>query len=51
MSNLLFDAWESGNPVEFSSPEEDVRRWRMLGWLTGDGGMWWGSAASWAIRG
>ena len=28
---------ESGNPVSFSSSEEDVHRWRMLGWLTGDG--------------
>ncbi|MCC7076608.1 MAG: hypothetical protein IT198_05730 [Acidimicrobiia bacterium] len=28
---------ESGNPVNFCSPHDDVRRWRMLGWLTGDG--------------
>src|SRR5262249_42960956 len=28
---------ESGNPVSFTSPEEEVRRWRLLGWLTGDG--------------
>jgi ribonucleotide reductase alpha subunit len=28
---------ESGNPVRFSSSEQDVARWRMLGWLTGDG--------------
>ena len=28
---------ESGNSVRFSSSEEDVARWRMLGWLTGDG--------------
>jgi ribonucleotide reductase alpha subunit len=28
---------ESGNPVRFSSSDEDVARWRMLGWLTGDG--------------
>jgi ribonucleoside-diphosphate reductase alpha chain len=28
---------ESGNPVHFSSSEEDVARWRMLGWLSGDG--------------
>jgi ribonucleoside-diphosphate reductase alpha chain len=28
---------ESGNPVRFSSSEEDVARWRMLGWLSGDG--------------
>jgi ribonucleoside-diphosphate reductase alpha chain len=28
---------ESGNPIRFSSNDEDVARWRMLGWLTGDG--------------
>jgi ribonucleotide reductase alpha subunit len=28
---------ESGNAVTFSSPREQVMRWRMLGWLTGDG--------------
>ncbi len=28
---------ESGNAIRFSSTEEDVARWRMLGWLTGDG--------------
>jgi ribonucleoside-diphosphate reductase alpha chain len=28
---------ESGNPIRFSSSDEDVARWRMLGWLTGDG--------------
>jgi ribonucleoside-diphosphate reductase alpha chain len=28
---------ESGNPIAFVSPEAEVRRWRMLGWLTGDG--------------
>ncbi|HSW42990.1 MAG TPA: LAGLIDADG family homing endonuclease, partial [Patescibacteria group bacterium] len=28
---------ESGNPVTFASSAEDTRRWRMLGWLTGDG--------------
>ena len=26
-----------GNPVSFASSPEDVARWRMLGWLTGDG--------------
>jgi ribonucleoside-diphosphate reductase alpha chain len=28
---------ESGNPVRFDSSPEDVRRWQMLGWMTGDG--------------
>jgi ribonucleotide reductase alpha subunit len=28
---------ESGNPVAFTSPAEEVNRWRLLGWLTGDG--------------
>ncbi|MFV2062425.1 MAG: LAGLIDADG family homing endonuclease, partial [Chloroflexota bacterium] len=28
---------QSGNPVSFGSDEADVRRWRMLGWMTGDG--------------
>jgi ribonucleoside-diphosphate reductase alpha chain len=28
---------ESGNPVAFTSSAEDVNRWQMLGWLTGDG--------------
>lgn len=28
---------ESGNPIEFSSPEEEKIRWQMLGWLSGDG--------------
>ncbi len=28
---------ESGNPVAFTSPEPDVKRWQMLGWLSGDG--------------
>jgi len=28
---------ESGNPIRFSSSPEDVARWRMMGWLTGDG--------------
>jgi ribonucleoside-diphosphate reductase alpha chain len=28
---------ESGNPIRFSSSDEDVARWRMMGWLTGDG--------------
>jgi ribonucleoside-diphosphate reductase alpha chain len=28
---------ESGNAVRFSSSDEDVARWRMMGWLTGDG--------------
>ena len=28
---------ESGNPVAFSSPEPDAKRWQMLGWLSGDG--------------
>jgi ribonucleoside-diphosphate reductase alpha chain len=28
---------ESGNAVRFASSEQDVARWRMLGWLTGDG--------------
>ena len=28
---------ESGNPVGFESSDADVRRWQMLGWLTGDG--------------
>ncbi len=28
---------ESGNAIAFSSPQLQVMRWRMLGWLTGDG--------------
>jgi len=28
---------ESGNPVRFESSDAEVRRWQMLGWLTGDG--------------
>jgi len=28
---------ESGNAVNFSSPEPDAKRWQMLGWLSGDG--------------
>src|SRR3970040_1460839 len=28
---------EAGNPVRFDSSPEDVRRWQMLGWMTGDG--------------
>jgi ribonucleoside-diphosphate reductase alpha chain len=28
---------ESGNPVSFTAPESDVRRWQTLGWMTGDG--------------
>ncbi len=28
---------ESGNPIAFSSPETDAKRWQMLGWLSGDG--------------
>jgi ribonucleoside-diphosphate reductase alpha chain len=28
---------QGGDPVSFTSSEADVRRWRMLGWLTGDG--------------
>ena len=28
---------QSGNPVRFESSAEDVRRWQMLGWMTGDG--------------
>jgi ribonucleoside-diphosphate reductase alpha chain len=28
---------EAGNPVSYRSDPADVRRWRMLGWLTGDG--------------
>ena len=28
---------ESGNPAHFQASDEDVARWRMLGWLTGDG--------------
>ncbi len=28
---------ESGNVVNFSSPPQEVKRWQMLGWLTGDG--------------
>ncbi len=28
---------ESGNPVAFVSDLADVKRWQMLGWLTGDG--------------
>jgi ribonucleoside-diphosphate reductase alpha chain len=28
---------ESGNPVAFESNEADLARWRLLGWLTGDG--------------
>jgi len=27
----------SGNPIAFTSSNEDVDRWRMIGWLTGDG--------------
>ena len=28
---------QSGNPIAFTSNEADVRRWRALGWLTGEG--------------
>jgi ribonucleoside-diphosphate reductase alpha chain len=28
---------ESGNPVAFASDPAEVKRWQMLGWLTGDG--------------
>jgi ribonucleoside-diphosphate reductase alpha chain len=28
---------ETGNPVSFASDPADVKRWQMLGWLTGDG--------------
>jgi ribonucleoside-diphosphate reductase alpha chain len=28
---------ESGNAVAFTSPETDIKRWQMLGWLSGDG--------------
>ena len=28
---------ESGNTIAFCSSSEDVKRWQMLGWLTGDG--------------
>jgi ribonucleoside-diphosphate reductase alpha chain len=28
---------ESGNPIRFDSSPEDVKRWQMLGWMTGDG--------------
>ena len=28
---------ESGNTIAFCSAPEDVKRWQMLGWLTGDG--------------
>ena len=28
---------ESGNTIAFASPETDVKRWQMLGWLSGDG--------------
>ena len=28
---------ESGNSIAFCSAPEDVKRWQMLGWLTGDG--------------
>jgi len=28
---------ESGNPVAYSSDATEVKRWQMLGWLTGDG--------------
>jgi ribonucleoside-diphosphate reductase alpha chain len=28
---------QSGNAVEFGSPAGQVKRWQMLGWLTGDG--------------
>jgi len=28
---------EAGNTVSFASPATDVKRWQMLGWLTGDG--------------
>ena len=28
---------ETGNTIAYLSPPEDVKRWQMLGWLTGDG--------------
>ncbi len=28
---------ESGNPIAYTSSEDDIKRWQMLGWLTGDG--------------
>ena len=28
---------ESGDPVTYASPLADLKRWQMLGWLTGDG--------------
>jgi ribonucleoside-diphosphate reductase alpha chain len=28
---------ESGNPVAFTASLEEVQRWRLIGWLTGDG--------------
>ncbi|HKP54793.1 MAG TPA: LAGLIDADG family homing endonuclease [Chloroflexia bacterium] len=28
---------ESGNPVAFTSSQEEISRWRLLGWLSGDG--------------
>ncbi len=36
---------ESGNPVAFKSTDADVRRWQMLGWMTGDGVFSKGNAA------
>ncbi|HWP61931.1 MAG TPA: LAGLIDADG family homing endonuclease [Candidatus Binatia bacterium] len=35
----------SGNPVRFESPAAEVRRWQMLGWMTGDGVFSKGTAA------
>ncbi|MBA3796558.1 MAG: hypothetical protein H0X20_04965, partial [Chloroflexi bacterium] len=36
---------ESGNPVAFESSAAETRRWRMLGWMTGDGVFSKGNAA------
>ncbi len=36
---------ESGNPIAFESSEAETRRWRMLGWMTGDGVFSKGNAA------
>jgi len=36
---------ESGDTVAFSSAETEVRRWQMLGWMTGDGVFSKGTAA------
>ncbi len=35
----------SGNPVRFESPAAEVRRWQILGWMSGDGVFSKGTAA------